>query len=211
MSEPSLPSTAAHYQAFDFVDLEQQAQHCLEQAQATAREIVQNAREEAARSHAKAVRDAETRMEILVQERLTQLVGGLFDSLEKAAGELDRLKADWVDQAERHVVRLALRMAGCVIRREVAADPQVSLSLIREALELLAGSRELVLSLHPEDYAALRGPLEQMLAQQPQTQMKIQTDANLARGGCLLETSLGRVDQRIETQLLRIEKEILGG
>ena len=52
-------------------------------------------------------------------------------------------------------IHVAASIAGRVIRRPLPGMPEVTLNLIREALELAAGSPQLRIHLHPSDHDAL--------------------------------------------------------
>ena len=48
-------------------------------------------------------------------------------------------------------MHVASAIAGRVVRQEVARRPQITLALVKEALEMAAGSTDIRLRLHPED------------------------------------------------------------
>ena len=83
------------------------------------------------------------------------------------------------------------------------------MTLIREALELAAGSAQVRLHLHPEDHKALGGQV-QLLVQEMSGlgEAEVIADAGVSRGGCRVETRFGTIDQQFEAQLARIEEEL---
>jgi flagellar assembly protein FliH len=84
------------------------------------------------------------------------------------------------------------------------------LEWIREALELAAGSPAIKLHLNPADHATLVEPLQCMLANRGESaEVEILADPDTEPGGCLVETAHGSIDQRLETQLSRIEDELV--
>jgi flagellar assembly protein FliH len=87
--------------------------------------------------------------------------------------------------------------------------PQIKLDLIREALEMAAGSPRVKIALHPEDFATL-GPQVDLLVKEiaAVAETEIVSDATVSPGGCRLETRRGAIDQQIETQLERIIAEL---
>jgi flagellar biosynthesis/type III secretory pathway protein FliH len=106
-------------------------------------------------------------------------------------------------------VKLATAIAARVIRREVMHHPEITLALVRESLELAAGSTHIRLRLHPEDLAQLGGFVERITQElAPAGTTEMVADAAVEQGGCRLETSLGTIDQQFAAQLARIEEEL---
>ena len=74
---------------------------------------------------------------------------------EQAVAELHHAKQAWISHWETGAVHLAAAIAARVIRRELRQQPEITLALVREALELAAGSPNVRLHLNPEDYKSL--------------------------------------------------------
>ena len=87
--------------------------------------------------------------------------------------------------------------------------PDAPLKLVREALELAAGSPTLRVFLNPADYETFKGQVE-LLAKEcaRSAQTEIIADPDVTPGGCRLETRHGVIDQQFEAQLARIEEEL---
>ena len=73
--------------------------------------------------------------------------------LQQAAADLQQAKQAWLShwEAERGAPGRAPSPRR-VIRRELARQPEITLTLVREALELAAGSPDVRLQLNPEDH-----------------------------------------------------------
>jgi flagellar assembly protein FliH len=129
-----------------------------------------------------------------------------------ARGAVDAICAareQWLAHWQRAVLSLATAIAERVIRREVERTPEVALALVKESLELAAGSADVRLVMHPDDLAALSGQVERLTAELARLgDATIVTDDSLCRGGCRVETRFGTIDQQIETQLARIALEL---
>jgi flagellar biosynthesis/type III secretory pathway protein FliH len=93
----------------------------------------------------------------------------------------------------------------------LAHSPQIALSLVREALELVAGRQQLKIRLHPADFAEFEGPVKRLAQEISRAATTVVVpDEALSRGGCRLETEHGVIDEQIETQLNRIAAELSG-
>jgi flagellar assembly protein FliH len=119
-------------------------------------------------------------------------------------------KAQWLAHWERCALSLATAIAERVVRRELTRTPEVTLAFVRESLELTAGSTDVRLHMHPEDLAILGSQVEALTAELGRLgAAQVVPDRNVTRGGCRVETRYGTIDQQLETQLARIEQELL--
>lgn len=125
----------------------------------------------------------------------------LMQSLTEPFTELD-------EAVETELLSLAMLVAKQVIRRELATDPALVLSIIRESVALLpVASRKITLQLHPEDAQLVR---EHLSAPVEEGQWRIVEDAACTRGSCVVSTVHARIDASIEQQVARIAEGVLG-
>lgn len=110
-----------------------------------------------------------------------------------------------LDTAEQVIAQgtleLACELARQVLRRELSVDPNVLLPVMREALGLLvAENKSAVLRLNPLDKEVLEAVLTDEFAG---VSLTLLSDAALARGGCLIESTGTVVDATVEKRWLR--------
>ena len=130
-------------------------------------------------------------------------------ALVTAAEEISRLRESLAQNSSRDMLRLVMTIAEQIIRREVAADPQVVLSIIENALQSSVRSDQYRVRVNPAD-------LEQVVQQKPLflasisglKNLSIEADPEISRGGCLVDSDLGEVDATIETQLESIQQAL---
>jgi flagellar assembly protein FliH len=203
----------------DFDDLSQQADAYLDQVRARAAEMIGQAKREAAAlrqqaeaaGRAAAEQSVQQRVEQVAEELTDQRVQSLLPALEQAAAGLRQAGEDWLAHWEAHALELASAIAARVIRRELSHAPEIPRELLREALELAAGSTHLRVRLNPVDQDVLGDSAKQLAAQLvPRASIEWLADPAISPGGCVVETEYGRIDQRIESQLKRIEEELAG-
>jgi len=164
--------------------------------------IRQEAQEEGALQQARAIQQ-QVRLE--VDQRLETAL----PALEEAVRSIDCEKAKHLRQCESHVVRLATAIAERLVRRELNRSPEITLDLVREALDLAAGSDRIKLHLNPADYETLSERVAELTAKLGEkTAADIIADSAISPGGCLVETEFGDIDQQFEMQLARIEEEL---
>jgi flagellar assembly protein FliH len=143
-----------------------------------------------------------------VAERLATTLPAMKAAALALVVERDRWLAAW----ESAAVRLAAAIAERLIRQRIALDPELTTQLVRQALEVAAGSPRVKLRLNPDDYASLGSHAAELVRTLSECgQPEIVPDGSVSRGGCLIETQHGVVDARIETMLERIVSELTAG
>ena len=198
---------------FQFLDLPQQRESILEQARATAAEIIAAARAEAGQIRTNAEREGyeagRGAAQALVRSEAAAAVDSLRPMLQTLSGELTQMRQAWIAQWEQQAVRLATAIAGRVIRRELVHQPDIPVSLVAEALQLVAGKPDIRILLHPEDQRVCGEQIARLATELSGVAgATVVADASIGRGGCRVETRHGTIDQTIEAQLQRIEKEL---
>jgi flagellar assembly protein FliH len=204
---------AANTRPFAFDDLVDGAAEHLERVRRQAAEILAGAEQEAiairrqaeGQGRAAALQAADEVLEEKVGQRLATLDAALNQVIER----IDAGRAEWLAHWERTAVRVATSIAARVIRREVQRTPEITLALVREALELAAGSADIQLRLHPQDLSALGPHVTRLTAELARLgKPEIVADANIEPGGCRIDTRHGSIDQQFAAQLARIEQEL---
>ena len=208
-----LAGQAARPAAFNFADMGDQASAYLNQVRAQAAQIVADARAEAEQIKAKSQVDgrqaALKAADAAIQSKLDEQLKQLVPALESAAQQVVQARDHWQRRWEQNLVHLAAKIAERVIRRELISQPEITLELVREALELASGNQTVMLHLHPTDRAALGDRVQQLAARMAKLgPVQVMSDETVTRGGCRVHTEFGSIDQQIESQLNRIEAEL---
>jgi flagellar assembly protein FliH/type III secretion protein L len=126
-----------------------------------------------------------------------------------ARAEAERLLA----AARPAALAIAAKMAEKIVGRAVALDAGVMAEIAAEALAACrtrAGS-SVRLRVHPDDLAAVEGRQAALLARLADgAALEVVGDEAVGRAGCVVETPVGRVDARLETQLAALERALQG-
>ena len=197
-------------QTYHFGDMENAY---LEKVRAEANAIIAKARQEAANLQAQAAEQgkkaAMQAAEQALKGKVDQQLQTIIPAMQQAVNAMLDARQTWQQHWEKQGLNLATAIAERIIRREMAQRPEIQLDLIREALELAAGSPRLTLRLNPADHAALGDRvtgLTQQLARVGET--RVVADPAVSTGGCRVESEFGTVDQQLEVQLARITEEL---
>lgn len=121
-------------------------------------------------------------------------VGAVVQQLQTQLDELQR------DLAQR-VAGIALDVARHVVRSDIRTDPALVLAVTQEALgALLNSARHVTVRLHPEDQALVAEGCADLLADRG---ARLVADAQIERGGCLIDSDIGVVDAQVAVRWQR--------
>ncbi len=110
---------------------------------------------------------------------------------------------------EKDAVQLALVLAQNIIQHEIHKYPKHTSHILRNALQMALGQDRIRIKTNPEDDHAVRGILEDEISNEVATKdIKVLSDPNIKRGGCLIETDFGIIDARIDQQLATLGRDL---
>jgi len=182
-------------------------------------EILQNAREQAAKIIAQAESDAaaiaEASMEKATQEIYAKFAAEVAAKAEETRLELTRtieqvsvLAEEISTRHEKDIVELALKIAKKVVGREVTIDREIAFTLVKVSLSKLHNRAAAEVHLNPEDFAFVESHRERL---DFRGSLELVEDKSISLGGCLIHTESGDIDARIESQFEEIAHGLLEG
>lgn len=200
---------AMHVEAFNFDDMAARAATYLDGVRAEAKQIVAQARQQAEGIRKQAEIQGHRAGMDAVEDLVAKQLSTALPALHKAIEEIGHAKQAWLTHWEASAVHVAAAIAERIIRRRLPEHPEITLTLLREALELAAGSSQLQILMNPDDYRAM-GPQAEMLVKELSglASARFVPDPEITPGGCRVETRFGAIDQQFEAQLKRIEEEL---
>ncbi|MCL2743041.1 MAG: FliH/SctL family protein [Planctomycetaceae bacterium] len=133
----------------------------------------------------------------------------LFPALQDMSKQLEAAKQSFLQLWEQSAVKVAAAIAKRAVIRELPNMIDVPLKLLREVLELGAGNTSMRIRLNTADYESLKPQMTLLIRELcASAKTEIVPDEKITSGGCVLETALGVIDNRIETRIDRIEEEL---
>lgn len=141
--------------------------------------------------------------EQLVRQRaeLLELQNGVLESLRQAVPQVAR-------ECEKALIELALTVAQKLIAG-VAISAEMVEASVREALEQVRETTDILVHLHTEDLALLKQANSPLLIQGGVfDQIRFQISSDVTRGGCIVQTRFGIIDGRRETKVALIRKSL---
>lgn len=137
-----------------------------------------------------------------LQEGLAQLSEKILET------ELAREKI--LGDAEPQIIQMVMDIAEKVIAREVEKGAIVD--VVKQAISQAVG-KKITVRINPLDVPFMREREKELFQVIDQTQsVNIKEDEQIPPGGCVVETEMGAVDARLDTQITAIKKALgLGG
>jgi flagellar assembly protein FliH len=149
-------------------------------------------------------RDGEIALrEQLIAQRneMAALLNGVIGSLQKTVPQL-------VHESETALIQLALESAQKIVAG-MPVNPKLVESVVREALQQVEDTAEVVIQLHPDDLALLQKHKSDVLKPPPNSKpLQFSSSAEVTRGGCLLRTRFGIIDARRETKFDQLREAL---
>jgi type III secretion protein L len=176
----------------DVVQAMGSADRIIAEAREKAREIVDQARAEEAAIREEAARRG-------YEEGLTELNRIIYDAKAKYSQILG--------QSESEMLKLSLKIAERIIGRCVEVEPRVMLEIIHKAIESLKYQKEIRIRVNPADLNYLKENKMQLYTMLGESkEIELVEDLLVGRGGCIIDTEIGTIDARLETQIRVIEQ-----
>ena len=197
-----------------------EARKLKEEAQEEAEIILKDAKNEAARLE----NEAKAKAEAIVQETRDKAVEeGKDEGYKKGEEEVNRLiervhaiinaaidnKKNIIENTEEQLVDLVLLIARKVVKVISEMEKDVVIENVREALKKLGKETEIVIKVNTKDLDLTTKNKRNFISMvESLERVRVEEDDRITRGGCIIETSLGDIDARVQTQLQVIEEKI---
>ncbi|WP_419193026.1 FliH/SctL family protein [Kolteria novifilia] len=153
----------------------------------------------------------QSKVESDVNERLETTTQSLRQAIDQFAAERGKVHKAWLGEWEQTALRFVTEMARKVVRRELQDPSGIARQALAEAIRSIGSGSQVVIHLSPRDAETLDMSSEDFrLLNRGIDKVRIVTDPRMTPGGCLVQTEYGEIDATIETQLRRIEEELLG-
>lgn len=168
------------------------------EALAEAERVRSLADQEAREIREQALRDAAQIRRRAVEESRAEATALLLSAREHAGATLEQAG----DQLTRLAVAIAEKLLGEALRLDPARVEQIVAGCVQRVGA--QGARRIVLRVNPGDLAAVVRALPRLGGLVETDQLQVEPDPAVSPGGCLVDSELGQLDGRLETQLQAI-------
>ncbi len=144
-----------------------------------------------------------------VPPRREQAPSEALESLAAAIQSLRSASARLAEQARSDALEIAFVIARRILEAELKASPEPLFALVRSAVRRLGEARQVRVRLCPADAAVVKDALaREELPDLAVVQTEVTADPSLSPGDCLVESTLGSVDGRLDVRLAELKRAV---
>lgn len=108
---------------------------------------------------------------------------------------------------ENILLELAFLFSEKIIKREIAKESTI-VETIRSSANKLAGAVKIVIKLNPQDYEFIKATNSNILSGESFSKIVFEKDDKIEAGGCIVESEIGNVDARVNSQFSELKQKI---
>jgi len=174
-------------------------------AQKEAAQILEEAEEFAAEIRREAQAEAEN-LKMLAYREGTE---NALTEFERHLIETREIRERVWRETEKDLLRLAVRLAEKIVGREIQKDDKTIVDIISTALQNARQQEKLTVRVNPKDLPTVEREAEKFALGGRVQFIDFVADPRVASSGCLIESEVGTIDARLETQLRVLERALL--
>lgn len=116
-----------------------------------------------------------------------------------------------VEQSETTILHLGLKAAEKIIGFSLELNEDVFLNLVKQVIKEVKDNQDVQIHVHPKYYSLLTSQKEEIKAyfNNPTTQIYIFPDDDLKETDCIIESTFGRIDASVDSQLHELKLKLL--
>lgn len=147
-----------------------------------------------------------------LEEGKSQAIHEYSGIISMAQEVLEAAKTDYtaqVEASEETILQIAVKIAGKIIGNEITAEPSQLLSFVKRGLKEAKEQDEVRLHVHPSHYQFLLDNKEELLLVfATEAKLFIYPDADIQETMCVIESSSGRIDAGLDSQLKELKDKL---
>jgi flagellar assembly protein FliH len=144
------------------------------------------------------------------EEDMRLKIAEMMEEARAVLSEAYRARDVIIQEAEPFLVELSCDIAEKVVDRQLTVEPSYTLELIKKNLARKREQGVISLCVSPSQFTFVNAAREELtLAIDSQAELQILPDSTVKDHGCVIRSSFGSIDARIDTQLTEIKKELL--
>ncbi|MBK7980590.1 MAG: hypothetical protein IPK06_11475 [Ignavibacteriae bacterium] len=105
------------------------------------------------------------------------------------------------------VIMVSNKIAEKILRKELEQKSIIN-EMLEQNLSKIIGANEITIKLNPSEFKIVEKTSKEFLSSIGISKIRFETSDSISKGGCLIETEIGNLDARIESQLNEITKAL---
>ncbi len=115
-----------------------------------------------------------------------------------------------IDSSEETILKIGLRVAKKIINKELDENNEAFLLIVRKAIKEVSEYTEIQIHVHPRHFELLLNQKEELRNLfNKDIGLTIYPNEELQETGCVIESSFGRIDASVDSQLIEIKHKLL--
>ena len=176
------------------VSARREAAQIISEAENAAEEIRRTAETEAERLKDEAY-------QLGTEKSLEEFQVNLFESRE--------IRERVLRETEKDLLRLAVRLAEKIVGREIERDNITIVNIVSTALQNARQQEKITVRVNPADLPTIESEADKFSSGGRNNFIDFIADPRVSSGGCLIESEVGTIDARLETQIRVLERALL--
>jgi len=127
--------------------------------------------------------------------------------LAAASQRAEQLTKSW----EETMLRLSVRVAEKIIGQQLKLHPETIVEIVRQVLKDTRPGKRLTIQVNPSEAEQVRERAAALQGAGARSEIEVVASASVPVGGCVVESELGIIDARLETQLKCLEDALVHG
>lgn len=141
-----------------------------------------------------------------------QQAAGKLNCLAQVAGQLENIKQDLYQRAEKDVVNLALAVGKKILDQELQTNPEVIVGVVKGALQRVSDHTRITIRINPADLETVKQAEPQLAVYfENSSGVSYEADKTIGPGGCIIETNFGEIDARLDQQFQAVAQALRAG
>jgi flagellar biosynthesis/type III secretory pathway protein FliH len=142
-----------------------------------------------------------------MQAHLSKELQNKFNEYDNLMNSVNERLIEYKNSFDKIVLDVSFLIAGKIIKKEISEAP-IIIDTIKEATSKIIGANSIVLRINPEDKKLIEESNENFLDSKSYSNIKYEIDERIQAGGCFIESEIGNVDARIESQLNQLKAKL---
>lgn len=139
-----------------------------------------------------------------------------FSKFEEWIRNIDQVTEELTSEFRRNMkalggalIPLAIQVARHILNTEAQQNPEIVEQQVKKALDFIDNEQIFEIRLNPQDVEILNSVRSRLAGSEPKLEgVELVPDSSISRGGCIVESSVGRIDATFESQLRKIQENL---
>jgi flagellar assembly protein FliH len=115
-----------------------------------------------------------------------------------------------IESSEETILKLGVRVAEKIVNKQLAENQEEFLMIVKRAIKEVSEYTQIQIHVHPRYFELLLNQKEELKNLfNKETDISIFPNEELSETGCMIESSFGRIDASVDSQLIEIKNKLL--